>query len=251
MPSFNDTYTATRFYTSLTSLVRPGRALVPMHVDERMLVTIGANLAACQAACQADQPKCQKFAVAASMNNQSFKFPTKTSLLEAQFKGTVGGVYTADFPDRPPVRFDYTNPAVNNDLSMIFAPKSTKVKRVRYNATVEMVLQNTAIIGIESHPMHLHGFNFFVLAQGFGNYNEGRDWRKFNLWNPQERNTIAVPPGGWAVIRFRADNPGQWLMHCHLDLHLSWGLAMVFQVDNGPDPSSTLPPPPPDYPKCY
>lgn len=36
--------------------------------------------------------------------------------------------------------------------------------------------------------------------------------------NPMRRDTIAVPPGGSATIRFRADNPGAWLLHCHVRL---------------------------------
>lgn len=39
-------------------------------------------------------------------------------------------------------------------------------------------------------------------------------------------------------------------MHCHLDVHLPWGLATAFVVENGPTLSTTLPPPPPDLPKC-
>ncbi|CAK9151404.1 unnamed protein product [Ilex paraguariensis] len=113
-----------------------------------------------------------------------------------------------------------------------------------------MVMQNTALIGVENHPIHLHGFNFYVLAQGFGNFDPVNDPKKFNFDNPQKRNTIAVPIGGWAVIRFRANNPGVWLMHCHFDVHLPWGLATAFVVENGGTPSSTLPPPPLDLPHC-
>ncbi|GMP50977.1 hypothetical protein CsSME_00017385 [Camellia sinensis var. sinensis] len=100
------------------------------------------------------------------------------------------------------------------------------------------------------HPMHLHGFNFHVLAQGFGNYDPIKDPKKFNLINPQACNTIGMPTGGWVVIRFQANNFGIWLMHCHMDLHLPWGLSMAFEVENGPTPSTTLPPPPPDLPQC-
>ncbi|MGV7343295.1 multicopper oxidase domain-containing protein, partial [Mycobacterium kansasii] len=52
------------------------------------------------------------------------------------------------------------------------------------------------------------GFNFFVVGQGFGNFDRKKDPAKFNLVDPIERNTVGVPSGGWAVIRFRADNPG-------------------------------------------
>ena len=113
-----------------------------------------------------------------------------------------------------------------------------------------MVLQNTAVLGSENHPLHLHGFNFYVLAQGVGNFDKRTAVRSYNLANPPQRNTVAVPAGGWAVIRFTADNPGVWVMHCHLDAHLPFGLAMAFEVDDGPTPDTILPPPPPDYPQC-
>ncbi|XP_020594666.1 laccase-7-like [Phalaenopsis equestris] len=211
-----------------------------------MFITFGLSLTPCSS----DQPQCQGFALSANMNNVSFRFPTNISLLEAHFNG-VEGVYTRDFPDRPPLVFDYTNPNVNAvGTSLQLSEKGTKVKRLRFNSTVEIVLQNTAVLASDSHPIHLHGFNFYVLAQGFGNYNHTEAVEKFNLWNPQVRNTIAVPVGGWAVIRFWADNPGIWFMHCHLDVHLPLGLGMAFEVENGPTPSSTLPPPPPDLPLC-
>ncbi|OQU87864.1 laccase-6 [Sorghum bicolor] len=249
MPEQNDTATANRFYTSLTALVRPGRRTVPLAVDTRMFVTVGLGFSSC------DQASCP---VVASMNNQSFKLPDPEamSMLDARYRNTPGGVYTRDFPDQPPVAFDYTNETNRLLLGGVAAAllfpgeASTKVRTLAYNATVEMVLQNTALVGRESHPMHLHGFNFFVLAQGFGNYDDGgtAGERQFNLVNPQERNTIAVPTGGWAVIRFVADNPGMWFMHCHIDAHLTIGLAMVFEVEDGP--STKLPAPPPDLPQC-
>jgi len=146
------------------------------------------------------------------MNNASFLLPDagSPSMLQAHYDGNASGVYTRDFPDRPPVIFDYTADASDTD-ELKYTTKSTKVRTLRYNETVEMVLQNTRLIAKESHPMHLHGFNFFVLAQGFGNYDEAAaaPGFKFNLVNPQERNTVAVPTGGWAVIRFVANNPGK------------------------------------------
>ncbi|KAL6880378.1 hypothetical protein ACP4OV_011943 [Aristida adscensionis] len=248
MPALNDSATAERFYAALTGLLPDGKPTVPRRVDTRMLVTFGLGVTACAPA----QTLCNRTvgSVAASMNNVSFQFPTAMSLLEAYMRGTPGGVYTRDFPDRPPVMFDFTSAAASSTPAAMATAKGTKVRRLRYNETVEMVLQNTAILGAENHPLHLHGFNFYVLAQGVGNFNAHRHVRRYNLVNPQQRNTVAVPGGGWAVIRFTADNPGIWIMHCHLDAHLPFGLAMAFEVENGPTPDAVLPPPPPDYPKC-
>ena len=41
------------------------------------------------------------------------------------------------------------------------------------------------------------------------------------------RDTVIVPSLGYLVIRFRADNPGAWLFHCHIDLHLVTGMAVT------------------------
>ncbi|KAJ8899715.1 hypothetical protein K2173_019414 [Erythroxylum novogranatense] len=229
MPAANDTPTAHTFFSSITGLAG-GPHWVPVPTQPWIGI-FGARLAA-------------------SMNNHSFQPPTTLSMLQAFFFN-VSRIYAPDFPDNPPVVFDYTNDTNSLNTSLIFTPKSTSVTVLKYNATVEMVLQNTALIGIENHPIHIHGFNFRVLAQGFGNYDPFNDPSKFNLVNPQVRNTIGVPAGGWAVIRFIANNPGVWLMHCHMDLHLPWGLASAFVVQNGPTSSSRLPPPPADFPQDH
>ncbi|XP_042374470.1 laccase-14-like [Zingiber officinale] len=250
MPALNDTPTAHRFYTNLTGLRRPGAPTVPLEVEEHMFVTFGLGVLPCDPA----QLVCNRSrgTLGASMNNVSFRFPTALSLLEAHFRG-FHAEYQSDFPDRPPVMFDFTSNSLNTDprlTPLLRTQRGTKVKKVKYNATVEMVLQNTAIIGIDNHPLHLHGFNFFVLAQGFGNYNATTARSRYNLVDPQVRNTIAVPAGGWAVIRFVANNPGVWIMHCHLEQHVSLGLATVFVVEDGTTPDSILPPPPADFPAC-
>ncbi|XP_011431022.3 uncharacterized protein [Magallana gigas] len=112
-----------------------------------------------------------------------------------------------------------------------------------------------------SHPIHLHGHNFYVMKMGFGSYdtntgkllasttdiecigtknycNEAKwansSWATGNnipglqLNNPPEKDTIIVPTGGYVVIRFKADNPGAWFFHCHIDLHNTNGMGMVF-----------------------
>ncbi|CAL4946567.1 unnamed protein product [Urochloa decumbens] len=233
LPPYTDVITAGKFYWSMTGLVRPGDPVVPKTVDHSMVVGFGLE----QAACAPEQSKCQQFSVVASMNRRSFLFPDEVSLLEALFRG-VPDVYSEDFPGSPPQA-----PA---------ARKATSVRKVNFGDVVEVVLQNeaySAALGAENHPIHLHGFNFFVLAQGLGRF-DPKVKSTYNLVNPQVRNTVAVAAGGWTVIRFTANNPGMWFMHCHLDAHLPLGLAMVFEVLNGPAPN-LLPPPPRGYPKCH
>lgn len=39
-----------------------------------------------------------------------------------------------------------------------------------------------------------------------------------------------MPKMGYVVLRFRADNEGLWLFHCHVLWHHAVGMAMAFQV---------------------
>ena len=104
--------------------------------------------------------------------------------------------------------YNYTGKQPTNLGTM----KGTRLYRLAYNSTVQLVLQDTGMISPESHPFHLHGFNFFVVGSGIGNFNPNKDPPNFNLVDPVERNTVGVPTGGWVAIRFRADNPGNFLL---------------------------------------
>jgi FtsP/CotA-like multicopper oxidase with cupredoxin domain len=73
---------------------------------------------------------------------------------------------------------------------------------------VRLALRNTTMMW---HPMHLHGHTFRV---------GGR------LDGPR-KDTVNVLPGEQVIIDFDADNPGQWMMHCHNTYHLESGMATV------------------------
>ncbi|CAN0888403.1 LAC12 [Linum grandiflorum] len=246
LPAFNDTPTVTAFSASFRS---KEKAMVPKEIDENLFFTVGLGLNRCPPNFNASE-RCQgpngtRFA--ASMNNVSFVLPSNLSLLEAH-KLNVGGVFTSDFPARPPQTFDYTG---NNVSRSLWQPTTgTKVYRVKYGSRVQVVLQGTSIVTPENHPIHLHGYDFYILAEGFGNFDPKTDSSKFNLVDPPLRNTAAVPVNGWSVIRFVADNPGVWLMHCHLDVHITWGLAMAFLVEDGIGKLEAIEPPPEDLPIC-
>ncbi|KAF3642997.1 Laccase-16 [Capsicum annuum] len=239
-PPKNATPVANNFVDSLRSLnSKKYPAKVPKNVDHSLFFTVGLGVNPCPTCKQGNGSR-----VVASINNVTFTMPT-VALLQAHFFG-IKGVYTTDFPPNPPFKFNYTGTLPTN-LATI---SGTKVYRLPYNATVQLVLQDTGIISPENHPIHLHGFNFFAVGKGVGNFNPKTDPNNFNLVDPVERNTIGVPSGGWVAIRFRADNPGVWFMHCHLEIHTTWGLKMAFLVDNGKGPNESLLPPPKDLPKC-
>lgn len=75
------------------------------------------------------------------------------------------------------------------------------------------------------HPIHLHGHDFAILAQGPGEFPSDTIP---NLDNPARRDVVDVDIGGWAWIAFQIGNPGAWLLHCHIAGHVSPGLALQF-----------------------
>ncbi|KAB2047130.1 hypothetical protein ES319_A13G024800v1 [Gossypium barbadense] len=244
LPALNDTSFATKFASKLRSLASAQYpANVPQKVDKHFFFTVGLGTSPCQHNQTCQGPNGTKFA--ASVNNVSFAMPT-TALLQAHFFGQSNGVYTPDFPSSPITPFNYIGSPPNNTM----VSNGTKVVVLPFNTSVELVMQDTNILGAESHPLHLHGFNFFIIGRGFGNFDPNKDPAKFNLIDPVERNTVGVPSGGWVAIRFLADNPGVWFMHCHLEVHTSWGLKMAWIVLDGELPTQKLLPPPADLPKC-
>ncbi len=83
---------------------------------------------------------------------------------------------------------------------------NTDPLNVKKGDTVKVKLVNNS--KSDDHPMHLHGHFFQVLSKN-GKPLEG---------SPVFKDTINVKPGEEYVVAFKADNPGNWMFHCH-DLH--------------------------------
>ncbi|HEX7007051.1 MAG TPA: multicopper oxidase family protein [Alphaproteobacteria bacterium] len=69
------------------------------------------------------------------------------------------------------------------------------------------------------HPIHLHGHAFRVIARN-GRPTRYREWQDTVLVAPRERVDVA----------FVADNPGDWMFHCHILEHQEGGMMSVFRV---------------------
>jgi FtsP/CotA-like multicopper oxidase with cupredoxin domain len=69
------------------------------------------------------------------------------------------------------------------------------------------------------HPIHLHGHSFRVLSRN-GQPTAYREWQDTVLMAPREKVEIA----------FVADNPGDWMFHCHILEHQAAGMMGVFRV---------------------
>ncbi|ODQ54619.1 hypothetical protein SAICODRAFT_33809 [Saitoella complicata NRRL Y-17804] len=78
-----------------------------------------------------------------------------------------------------------------------------------------------------AHPIHLHGHDFFVLGQLHEQF-EASHVPSLNLTNPMRRDVAMLPAGGALVLAWKTDNPGAWIMHCHIAWHVGLGLGLQF-----------------------
>lgn len=76
------------------------------------------------------------------------------------------------------------------------------------------------------HPFHLHGNHAYVLEEGvlskpFANTSKEEldEWMR-REWKLHDKlpvkDSVSVPPGGYAIIRFYTDNPGEIILKCRL-----------------------------------
>jgi FtsP/CotA-like multicopper oxidase with cupredoxin domain len=87
---------------------------------------------------------------------------------------------------------------------------------VRRGERVEIRLVNRTDM---SHPIHLHGHPFQVIAIDGGAIAGAM------------RDTVLIPIGGSVTIAFAADNPGHWALHCHNLYHMAAGMMTSIRYE--------------------
>ncbi|KAA8899145.1 multicopper oxidase [Sphaerosporella brunnea] len=107
------------------------------------------------------------------------------------------------------------------DGSTEFTTSSHVIQLDTANEWVYFIIETAMAV---PHPIHLHGHDFYVLAQGTGTYDSSTV--TLGLTNPPRRDVAMLPGSGYLVIGFLTDNPGAWLMHCHIGWHTSEGFAL-------------------------
>lgn len=144
--------------------------------------------------------------------------------------------------------------------------RCTNIVSLPPNVTVQMIIMNYQPVhdpkNLPSHhAVHVHGHAFAVLALGFGttrnHTSEGmavspnpdiscdgalcstprwtRSAPALNLADPPIKDTVLVPAQGYVVVRFRTDNPGRWMAHCHQELHFMKGMGVVLEEGDAVD----------------
>jgi len=102
---------------------------------------------------------------------------------------------------------------INNKLM-----SEADVIEIKEGNVIRFVLENKTMM---HHPMHLHGHFFRVLTKMAG---------MPNMMEPMDaplKHTVDVAPGQTIVMEFLANEPGQWIFHCHNLYHVKMGMGRV------------------------
>ncbi|KAK3990829.1 putative laccase precursor [Cladorrhinum sp. PSN332] len=91
---------------------------------------------------------------------------------------------------------------------------------------------NATYIPNVPHPIHWHGSDIALLASSSSAFDPKTSPQKWNFVNPPRRDTVTVPSGGYIAVAFKPDNPGVWLVHCHISWHASAGLALQMIIQD-------------------
>lgn len=157
----------------------------------------------------------------------------KMSRLNAPWLWTVSG--NASYPSEPK---EYAE-----DDPMLYYPNSPEatnrdlVIRTKNGTWVDLVFAVTDTFG-PAHPMHKHSNKMYIIGQGTGDWT----WNSvaeaaaaqpsyFNFASPQYRDSAATAPSAgqpvWIVVRYQVENPGAFMLHCHVQTHLAGGMAVA------------------------
>jgi FtsP/CotA-like multicopper oxidase with cupredoxin domain len=79
-----------------------------------------------------------------------------------------------------------------------------------------------------SHPVHIHGHVFSILAKN------GRSLSG----SPVHVDAVLVGPFETWDVAFKADNPGIWMLHCHVLAHAAHGMSMTINYEGISTPFS-------------
>lgn len=151
----------------------------------------------------------------------------KTFIFDSYFYGNLPGHFYFNGAT-------YVHPTNNTLLSSVLLDNynqlnSSLIMNIQADDIIDIIINN---MDYAPHPFHLHGHHLWLLSSGKtgdGYFNQSTQSDiAYNTINPIYRDTHTINPFSYIVFRFKADNPGIWMMHCHNDWHVQLGMALVF-----------------------
>jgi FtsP/CotA-like multicopper oxidase with cupredoxin domain len=181
-----------------------GRAIISYGGDENAEPTTTATAIPPNTSCSTDD-----LSLTIPVEVKPMKEPDTTITLNFEqrpdeqgvFRWFTNGVAFKGDPGQP-----LLSTAISQDTTLF--PPERNVYNLGSNSTVRIIMQNS---NLAPHPMHLHGHDFQILAEGIGTW----DGHIVRPENPQRRDTVMMWGGpqaipSYTVIQYEQDNPGIW-----------------------------------------
>ncbi|PTB45270.1 multicopper oxidase [Trichoderma asperellum CBS 433.97] len=99
--------------------------------------------------------------------------------------------------------------------------------------------------GLDTHPWHAHGNHIYDIGGGPGVYSPEIAEQRLRGTNPIRRDTSMLfrytrrveqnQPWGWRAWRVRVQDPGVWMIHCHMLQHMIMGMQTVWVFGDAHD----------------
>jgi FtsP/CotA-like multicopper oxidase with cupredoxin domain len=86
----------------------------------------------------------------------------------------------------------------------------------------DKVLLRLINAGTLAHPFHIHGHSFKIVAT---------DGNPVPPAAQLTKDTVLIAPGERYDLAFDANNPGVWMVHCHIENHAANGMMTVIQYE--------------------
>lgn len=145
-----------------------------------------------------------------------------------------------------PAEFEHLEPPILLDQDAAHTLRNTTIT-TRSGQWVDFVFASK-VFPMPAHPMHKHGNKMRLLGTGTGRWT----WHSvkeaaadmpgaFNLVDPPRRDTFSSPSAFnkpvWLAVRHYVENPGPWLLHCHILTHSEGGMSLLIMdgVDAWPE----------------
>ena len=163
------------------------------------------------------------------------KAPDEELVLTTQIQGLpipVMQFMSIDTMYRPPLEWtdgmsDMNWIATGDDVRWVLRDGRTKAENMQihwrfplHSVIKVRVFNDPHSLHPMNHPLHLHGQRFLVVAR------DGRP-NPYLVW----KDTAIIPVGSTVDLLLDLENPGTWMLHCHIAEHSGAGMMMPITVD--------------------
>src|SRR5712691_463524 len=175
-------------------------------------------------------------AICSPSNNQSWRDEVHCSSAKTQLSSMGGHSMQMGDSDTDPIEWEDTMSSMNttsnkNMMTWKLIDTATNKENMDMNWTFKKgdvvkirIINDAHSLHPMQHPIHMHGQRFLVL-----------DVNGVRNTNLVYKDTVLVQKGQTVDVLVAMDNPGNWVIHCHIPEHMEAAMMTEYHVSNVED----------------